>query len=308
VKPPLECGITADDAGAPLIDALMRKFPSYKRAEWLAVATDGCLFIDGARTNLHEPAIAGTRVIFQPPECEEPVVDDSYSIVFEDEHIAVVNKSGNLPCHPAGRYFENSLSRMLVARNGFDAAFMVNRIDRETSGIVLVAKTTEAASRCGQDLMAGRFEKKYLVLVAGCWTLPREHTATGSIRLERGEVVRKKRVFAQDGAGAVCTTKFRLLSVDAERDLSLLEAEPVTGRPHQIRATLKALGHPVAGDKLYGPDETIYARLRADTLTPADITALSGFPRQCLHSWRLAFPHPFTRAEISFEAPLSAEW
>ena len=251
-------------------------------------------------------------LLLAPPE---PAVDDSYSIVFEDAHIAVVNKPGNLPCHPSGRYHVNSLSVMLATRGGFPAAHMVNRLDRETSGLVLAAKTPEAASVCGRDLMAGFFAKSYLVLVAGCWTLPREYTATGSIRLVRGGVVWKKRVFEKLGSleigklgnAQTATTVFRLLETNSNRNLSLLQADPVTGRPHQIRATLKALGYPVAGDKLYGPDETIYSRMCEGSMTSEDITALGGFPHQCLHSWRLSFPHPFTRETLSFEAP-APDW
>ncbi|MCL1910257.1 MAG: RluA family pseudouridine synthase, partial [Kiritimatiellaeota bacterium] len=301
MKPPLEHIIPANESGAPLLDALMRAFPSYKPDDWLTAAATGHLLANDAPVDFNAAPVAlpGTRITFHAPARSEPKVDDSYAIVFEDEHIAVVDKPGNLPCHPAGRYYENSLSRLLAPRE----VHMVNRLDRETSGLVLAAKTPAAASRCGLDLMAGRFAKTYLVIVAGCWTLPREHTANGVIRLERGEIVRKKRVFDFSGDGQPCSTVFRLIKTDPAESLSLLEADPITGRPHQIRATLKTLGYPVAGDKLYGPDETIYARLCADALTPGDIAALGGFTRQCLHSWRLGFPHPFTRGALAFEAP-----
>ena len=311
MKPPLAYIVAASDAGLPLIDALARKFPSYSRDAWFAAASDGRLLADGARADLSAPAHPAARITFHPPAAAEPAVDDSYKIVFEDEHIAVIDKPGNLPCHPAGRYYEHSLSRMLAARDGFAQAFMVNRLDRETSGLVLAAKTPDAASRCGLDMMAGRFAKSYLVVVAGCWTLPHEHTATGKIRLERGETVRKKRVFVPDPAtadGQLCTTVFRLVKTNAAESLSMLEAEPITGRPHQIRATLKALDYPVAGDKLYGPDETIYARLCADAMTPADQDALRHLPRQCLHSHRLTFPHPVSRTPLAFTAPLPPDF
>ena len=306
MKTPLERIVPAPGFGKFALDFLMGEFPSYRREDWLEAAASGRLLADGERADFN--AVAGVarerRYVFEPPPPREPPIDDSYCFVYEDEHIAVVNKSGNLPCHPAGSYREHSLSRLLVSRNGFAEAFMVNRLDRETSGLVLAAKTAEAASQCGRDLMAGLFGKSYVARVAGCWTLPREFTASGAIRLERGEIVRKKRVFELGSSeGQACVTIFKLMETDAANGFSLLQAKPVTGRPHQIRATLKALGYPVAGDKLYGPDETIYARLCGDALTPADLAALRGFPRQCLHSHGLSFPHPFTRASLAFTAP-----
>ena len=99
-------------------------------------------------------------------------------------------------------------------------------------------------------------------------------------------------------------TRFRFLSSDGV--ISLLEAEPITGRPHQIRATLKAMGYPVVGDKLYGVDESIYARMGEDAMTDGDWAALR-MKRQALHARCLAFRHPVTREELSFEAPLPSD-
>ena len=312
MKPPLSFTVTQDEAGATLRELLLRKFSSYTPADITDAAAAGLLLTDGIPASPNAPAALGTKIEYQPPQTPEPDIDDAYSIVYEDDSIALINKSGNLPCHPAGRYYDNTLSRLLIARNGFPAANMVNRLDRETSGLVLVAKTTEAASRCGRDLMADLFSKSYLVIVEGLWALPQDYTARGLIRLERGDVIRKKRVFEEtppesetlSSNAQKCETIFRLLKTSSSDSLSLLEARPITGRPHQIRATLKALGYPVAGDKLYGPDETIYARLCADALTPSDLAALRRLPRQMLHSWRLSLPHPITRATLTFEAPM----
>ena len=118
----------------------------------------------------------------------------------------------------------------------------------------------------------------------------------GAIVLVRGDIVRKKRVFRPDetldpASPAHALTRFRCLGRAA--GISFLEAVPETGRPHQIRATLKAIGFPVVGDKLYGVDETIYARMCADAMTPEDVAALR-MSRQALHAQSLAFRHPFT--------------
>lgn len=294
------------DAGFTLIDRVVSLFPSYPREAWLSAIAEETLSIDAAIPPPDLELVEGMCIEYRSVPVVEPDVDDTYDIVFEDDQIAVVNKSGNLPCHPAGRYYEHSLSRMLVSRNGFPNAFLVNRIDRETSGLVLVAKTQDTASRCGLAMMAGRYSKQYLVLVEGEWSLAPSgevYHVTGVVKLVRGPIVRKKRVFvegAPDGKGQNAETNFKC--VWTCNGLSFLEVEPITGRPHQIRATLKAIGYPVVGDKLYGVDETIYMRMVHDAITEQDFAALR-MKRQALHSWRLAFVHPFSGDTIVLEVP-----
>ena len=259
-----------------------------------------------------------------PADAPEPPVDESFAILYEDDALAVVAKSGNIPCHPGGRYREHTLAHLLASRAGFGALHWVNRLDRETSGTVVVAKTAEAASRLGRALMRGRFAKRYLAIVqcGGVRTLPQNdpgawETVCGTLHPARGCGVRKMRLFVREGEspptpdsgaaivptgpGQVCETRFRI--VGRRGGFALVEAEPVTGRVHQIRATLRALGLPVVGDKLYGPDPGIYARLCDDALTEADRAALL-LPRQALHAASIAFPHPFTGATIRAEVPL----
>lgn len=303
------CQPSPMEAGQRLIDWLCARFPSYQRADWESAIARGALTVAGESTTPDALVVAGMRVVSRTEPEPEPEVDDTYILCFEDEHFAVVNKSSNLPSHPAGRYFEHSLTRLLVARNGFLGAFAVNRLDRETSGLMLVAKTQDAASRAGQQVMGGRLKREYLVLVEGTWThaaLGEPVAVRGTIRLERGTVIRKKRVFTEGGGdsrGQVAETVFECLrSRDA---LSLLAVRPVTGRPHQIRATLKAIGYPVVGDKLYGVDEMIYVRMYEDMMTPQDYDTLR-LPHQALHAWKLAFHHPFTGEALAFETDLPA--
>lgn len=257
----------------------------------------------------------------------EPPVDGTYAVLFEDEAVAVVAKSGNIPCHAGGRYREHTLAHFLARRAGFRDLHWVNRLDRETSGTVVVAKTADAASRLGVALMRGRFMKRYWAIVrcgtvstlpsapSGDWAAVR-----GTLFPARGCGVRKMRLFIPEGmsapmpdsgaaivttgAGQSCETRLRLLG--KKGDFALMEAEPVTGRVHQIRATLRALGLPIVGDKLYGPDPGIYARLCEDAVTEADRSALL-LPRQALHARSIAFPHPFTGGMVQATAPLPAD-
>lgn len=303
----LACRVSAAQAGGALLDVLRQTHPSYAEGDWLEAIASGTLTVDGRPVSPTEILAEGMRIACRIPPRPEPSVDDRFDIVFEDDHLVVVSKSGNLPCHPAGRYYANTLLGLLARRHGLHHAALVNRLDRETSGLVLVAKTPKAASACGAMMMAGRFEKRYRALVEGSWPCHdgwRE--VRGEIVLVRGDVVRKKRVFRPDDAfdptsPTFALTRFRCLG--RGEGISHLEVAPETGRPHQIRATLKAIGFPVVGDKLYGVDETIYARMCAEAITPEGRVALR-MKRQALHACSLAFRHPFTHEGLVFDAPL----
>ena len=230
----LACRVSAEQVGGALLDILRRAHPGYAEADWLEAIASGALTVDGRAADADAPLAEGMRIACRIPPRPEPAVDDRFDIVFEDAHVAVVSKSGNLPCHPAGRYYANTLLGLLATRHGLRDAALVNRIDRETSGLVLVAKTREAASACGAMMMAGRFDKRYRVLVEGAWPCHDGWRAVrGAIVLVRGDIVRKKRVFRPDetldpASPAHALTRFRCLGRAA--GLSLLEAVPETVR------------------------------------------------------------------------------
>lgn len=286
--------------GQTLLEALKAAFPSYPESSFVEACSAGNVKVDGVVAESTQPVVAGSVVEYLVPMQEEPEVDTRIEIMYEDENFAVINKPSNLPCHPSGRYFKNTLIEILKREHGFPDAFMVNRLDRETSGVVIVAKSQESASLLGKTLMEQGFEKRYLVKVVGEWKHSSPYIARGYIWLERGTVVRKKRVFSEtEQRGQECVTELRLLRTDGK--YSIVEAMPITGRPHQIRATMKALGYPVVGDKLYGVDETIYARMAAHEMTAEDWERLE-MPCQALHSWRTSFINPYTGSLMEFQA------
>ena len=222
----------------------------------------------------------------------EPPVDTDVRWVFDTNDFMVVDKPADIPVHPSGRYVQNTLETLLKAARPHSTIHLVSRLDRETSGLVLVAKNPEAAAR----LAKAPKTKRYEVLVEGDFPEGRI-CASGAIRRPNLPPVFSKHILA----GATLTpqlpplpenngaaTWFERLGPGPWPHTSLLSAELVTGRTHQIRASLCTLGYPVIGDKIYGRDPTCFLRFIADTLTPED-KALLRLPHQALRAVELSF-------------------
>jgi 23S rRNA pseudouridine1911/1915/1917 synthase len=221
-----------------------------------------------------------------------------FSVIDETDDYIVVNKPAPLQIHPKKPGGPATLFDGLRDLLAFEIAnggqvSIVNRLDRETSGVVLIAKNGKMARQFGLAMQARRFRKKYLALAAG-WPSWEEVTCDASI-LRQGDVepsvVWVKQIVHD--SGAACCTHFRVVSrnerlIDGQRHLfSLIEASPITGRMHQIRVHLSHLGHPIVGDKIYGPDERCYLDHIASGWTP-DLEARLLLPRHALHSCELS--------------------
>jgi 23S rRNA pseudouridine1911/1915/1917 synthase len=197
-------------------------------------------------------------------------------ILFEDEYLIAVNKPAGLVVHPAYKNVDGTLLdelRTTVAGISFS---VVGRLDRLTSGIVVVAKS--ASVHAALQKRWKEADKEYLAVVAG-----RVELASGSIDLPLGAdpLDRRRRIVRPDGAPSL--TVFDRIDYDEASDRSLLRCRLMTGRRHQIRVHLSARGWPIVGDAVYG-------------------TALAGFPRHALHAWRLSLTHPSSNVRFSIEA------
>lgn len=285
--------IRKENAGGALIDFLAARFTYHSREDWLRL-------IDENRVTAPNPKILspGDAIVYTPEEIPEPPIDPNCAIVYEDELIAVVNKSGDLPCHPGGRYFNNTLWALLKEKYGIPEPGFVNRLDRETSGLVLIAKTRPAEKNLRSQFAQHLVGKSYIAFVSGIATGPR--TATGTLGPDPDSVIRKKQKFTPSADGT-SETSWEPLAV--HRDITELKVMPKTGRLHQIRATLLACELPIVGDKLYGSDETLFLRFCQGALTDADRAALR-IRRQALHAAELSFRHPAFGRQVSFTAPI----
>ncbi len=281
---------------------LSNRFTYHSRRKWQDVIKAGKILLNGKRTRCSRVLQAGEKVDFIP-DVDEPSVEMKYSIVYEDEYFMAINKEGNLPCHPAGPFFKNTLWYDLSRT--YEKIGIVNRLDRETSGLLLVGKIPEA-TKALCDLFIGSHDisKRYYALVFGAFD--KEITAEGFLVSDTASEVRKKRRFVMknDYSGDDGESAYTLLRpIKTGGEISLVEALPQTGRLHQIRATLYSLGYPMIGDKLYGPDDTAYIRFARGEMTESDYTMLR-MRRQALHAHALEFTHPFTGQPMKLSAPI----
>jgi 23S rRNA pseudouridine1911/1915/1917 synthase len=215
-----------------------------------------------------------------------PPAPASFRVVFQDEHLIVVDKGPGVVVHPARGHREDTLAQLLaplLAGGEGERAGIVHRLDRDTSGLLVLSRSQEAHRRLQAALADRQIEREYLALVEG-----RPPARTGTIEAPIGRDPRVRTRMAVGGAAPrEARTHFTLERAFA--DTSLLRLKLETGRTHQIRVHLRAIGHPVCGDPEYG--------------TPG----LLGLERQFLHATRLAFAHPLTGERVEVNSPLPGD-
>lgn len=212
-------------------------------------------------------------------------------IIYEDEHLLAVDKPAGLAVHAGSGVTFGLIEGLRALRPEAPMLELAHRLDRDTSGCLLIAKSRPALLGLHQALKTGGIAKRYLALVRGLWR-GRQRTVTAA--LERQERGGARRVQA-DEAGKAAASVFHPRTRYTEAGATLVEVELLTGRTHQARVHAAHAGHPIAGDDKYG-DREFNRELRA-----------AGLKRLFLHAWRLNFKHPLTNCEMTLEAPLAPE-
>ena len=274
--------------GLTLLAALERMVGNVSAPEWQAE------FAAGLVVNLKLEPVAPMRIVragerYQHlfPNVTEPAVNGAVEILHENQSLIVVNKPAPLPMHAGGRYHLNTLQHLLNAAYSPETPYPAHRLDANTTGLLLVARTRAVVAGLHRQFALGRVEKTYLVLAQG---QPPEDlfTCDAPIGAAAGERCMRTVDLV---SGKPARTEFQV----AQRHpngTTLLEARPLTGRTHQIRVHLWHLGLPVCGDPIYSPGKTLAQR----PLDPGTVPL-------CLHAWRIKFAHPVSQEPMNFTAP-----
>ena len=222
------------------------------------------------------------------------------AILLEDDDVLVLDKPGGLVCHSASRPDQTSLVVQL-RDHGIATPRLVNRLDRETSGLVIVAKNEQAGKNLGKQVLRREIQKEYQAI---CWGELQAAAGTidQPIAVTTGGPVYTKRVI--DPTGKPSVTEY--FTAQQLSGFTVVGLRPKTGRAHQLRVHLAWLGHPIVGDKIYGPDERLYLEFIEHGMTPVLLEKLL-LPRHALHASAVTFRHPRSQRPVTCQADLPVD-
>ncbi|WP_165321307.1 RluA family pseudouridine synthase [Rhizorhabdus phycosphaerae] len=304
-KSTLTAVVPDDAAGWRLDRALAVALPTHSRERLKALISsgqvstpEGVLVRDPAAKVL-PGAIFEVRVPAPAPAHNE-AQDIPLTVVFEDEHLIVIDKPAGLVVHPAAGNLDGTLVNALLHHcrgslsgiGGVERPGIVHRIDKDTSGLMVAAKTDPAHVGLAAQFAKHSIDRRYRAIVAG---RPRPAEGTVDAPLARSAANRKKIAIVGDGRGKRAVTHFS--TIEPLRAAALVECRLETGRTHQVRVHMASLGHPLLGDPVYGRSRPEHREL---------LNRLQ-FKRQALHAARLGFLHPITSAALSFDSEIPAD-
>jgi 23S rRNA pseudouridine1911/1915/1917 synthase len=252
---------------------------------------------------------AGDRLTIRRPARPEPVVPRDFAVLHDDAEVMVIDKPAGLPVHATARYHFNTVTRVLGEKFPGQGLQIAHRLDRETSGCLVVARGREAAAHLKGAFERRDIDKVYLALVHGApdWEGDRLIDLPLALaeprQLQHNAPAFRIRMEPSRG-GQPAQTHVRVVS--RHETCALVACKPVTGRQHQIRAHMAAIGHAVVGDKLYAHGDEAFVRYcdRATELTEDEVRREFGMARQALHAAEITFPHPRTRERLTVRSPL----
>ena len=286
--------VSSEQARQRLDRVLAEALPAFSRARLQTLIRDGFVSLNGKPPRPRDLVRTGDVVEMREPELEKVEAQPEQiklDVIFEDDDLLVLNKPAGIVMHPGAGHQAHTLVNALLAHcqnlsgiGGKERPGIVHRLDKETSGALVVAKNDATHRDLSSQFAARTMTKIYLALVAG---ILRKTSGVIDKAIARHPVHRQRMSIARR-QGRSAKTEYRVLRSGDE--ISLVECILHSGRTHQIRVHLHHLGHPVLGDKLYGGKRA------------------GDYPRQMLHAWKLAFRHPRSGDEMSFEAPVPRDF
>jgi 23S rRNA pseudouridine1911/1915/1917 synthase len=296
--------IAEDAEGWRLDRALAAAVPTLSRERLKALISSGSVI--GPHGAVRDPAVkvvpGGTYEVSvpAPTPAHNEAQDIALEIVFEDEHLLIVDKPAGMVVHPAAGNADGTLVNALLHHcagrlsgiGGVARPGIVHRIDKDTSGLLVVAKTDVAHEGLAAQFARHSIERRYLAITSG---IPIPPAGTIDAPLARSSANRKKIAIAAAGKGKRAVTRYRI--VRPLRDAALTECRLETGRTHQVRVHMASIGHPLVGDPVYGRTKPAHR----------EILKRLNFNRQALHAAALGFVHPVSKQNLSFESALPSD-
>ncbi len=289
-------------AGHRLDHYLKRKIPRLSRTRLQEIIRTQLVGPAGRRLKASSSVQVGDELVIRRPARAEPACPRDIGVLYRDEHMLVIDKPAGLPVHASAKFYFNTLTRVLAERFPGEPLQIAHRLDRETSGVLVVASGREAGSRLKTAFARKQARKTYLAVVRGVppWSDGEVHEIAVPLGLTQVPGALDVRMVARADAPPALTW----VSVIARRERhALVRCEPVTGRQHQIRAHLAEAGFPIVGDKIYGQDDQLFRDYCAGGLTD-ELLARLELPRHALHAASIEIAHPATGAPMRFESPL----
>ncbi len=276
---------------------LAEKLPDLSRSRLQSLIKDGHITLNGNPTKSKQPISEGDIIKITIPALTQPEAkpeDIKLNILYEDEHLVVINKPHGLVVHPAAGNSDGTLVNALLHHcnhlsgiGGVERPGIVHRLDKDTSGCLVAAKSDTAHRHLAESFANRQVNKLYLAVVNGC---PNIESGKIESHIARNPKDRQKMAVVTPPRGKLAITNY---SVKKKSDTaSLIECQLLTGRTHQIRVHMKSLGNPILGDP-------IYSRTAKQNVQ---------VPRLMLHAWKLSFIHPETKEEMNFQSEHPAEF
>ena len=291
-------------AGWRLDRALAAAVPTLSRERLKNLIRSGAVETEGKTVRDPATKVRGEEALRvavpEPVPARNEAQDIPLTIAFEDEHLLVVDKPSGLVVHPAAGNLDGTLVNALLHHcagqlsgiGGVARPGIVHRIDKDTSGLLVVAKTDVAHEGLAKQFAAHSIDRRYLAIVNG---VPKAKEGRVDAPLARSSTNRKKIAVVEGQRGKRSVTNWKRL--DVLKDAALVECRLETGRTHQVRVHMASIGHPLLGDPVYGRSGKTHGKQLNDLQ----------FHRQALHAAELGFTHPVTRRRLSFSSPMPAD-
>lgn len=302
--------VIAPYKNVPVVEYLAVRFTYRPFMEWVELAENGRIFCNNTLCTPHTLVTQGDTITCELPDVAPPPVNLDYHIIYQDPWLLGINKPGNLHVHHKGKFVTANLMYHLREHHQppYPEAQLVNRLDKNTSGVVLVARDAETARRMARLFEEQQVGKIYLAVVQGV-----PQPAEGQIVLPIGPVAGAKvprywvvggepGKWQVEGEGKTAVTQYRTLQQFT--NYALVELQPKTGRTHQLRVHMAAMGHAVVGDALYTMEDDDFLRWCEEKPETAE---MHGITRQALHCHQTSFIHPHTHLPCCITAPLPAD-